>query len=120
MRDIQDQMDARGANENESMEAKMKKELDNLIYTLDGATAKSESKKFTFEVNKYISSDNDSDGDGDGGSDGHDSGDGSNPRTVTFAENDDNRGEERTTQRAGDRESMGFSSQLGQMDGFYF
>ena len=40
MRDIQDQMDARGANENESMEAKMKKELDNLIYTLNGATAK--------------------------------------------------------------------------------
>ena len=112
-RDIQHQMEARAADENLSMERKMKKELDNLIYTLDGATAKSESKKFTFEISNYIISSDDSDSDcGDG--------DVINPRTVTFAEDNDYRGEERATQRAGDRESMGFSSQLGQMDGFYF
>lgn len=111
-RDIENQIKAREKNENESMKEKMKKELDNIIYTLDGADAKRESKKFTFTVNNYISSEDDNHGNDRAG-------EGNNPRTVTFAESDDDR-EQTTTRRAGDRESMGFGSQLGQMNGFDF
>ena len=88
----------------------MEKELENKIYTLDGATAKNEGVKFTFQVDKYISMGND---------DSDDSGSNNPRRTVTFAaDDDDSRRGRRNNPPARDRESMGINSELGLMDDF--
>ena len=111
--EIREQMRSRGENEDETMQEKMEKELGNKVYTLNGATAKNEGATFTFQVENYISMDNDdSSSDDDSGR--------NNPRTVTFADDDGRRGRERNNPRARDRESMGINSELGLMDGFDF
>jgi hypothetical protein len=108
--EIQEQMRSRGENEEETMQEKMEKELENKIYTLDGATAKNECAKFTFQVDKYISMGND---------DSDDSGSNNPRRTVTFAADDDDiRRGRRNNPPARDRESMGINSELGLMDDF--
>ena len=108
--EIQEQMRSRGENEEETMQEKMEKELENKVYTLDGATAKNECAKFTFQVDKYISMGND---------DSDDSGSNNPRRTVTFAaDDDDSRRGRRNNPPARDRESMGINSELGLMDDF--